>query len=95
MANIDLMRSSHDDLAGFLSEARQASCFMLTQDHRERLADTIKPESYSASELTQYFEEFNEQNDPNSGEGMLNSMSWLKACLGQIDANHVGFLMIG
>jgi len=89
------MKSPHDELATFLSEARQATCFILTHEQRDRLSDSITPECYSASELTKYFKEFNEQDDPDSGKGMIDSMVWLKTCLGQIDADHVGILMIG
>jgi hypothetical protein len=95
IAEVDLMKSSHDDLATFLSDARQASCFILTQEHSDGLADSIEPESYSAGELTEYFKEFNELDDPESGKGMIDSMAWLKTCLRQVNAGHVGILMIG
>ena len=93
-ANINLLKSSHAELATFLSETRQVSCFILTKAHRDHLLDSITPESYSAPELTLYFKEFNEQDDPDSGNGMIDSMIWLKTCLRQVDANHIGILII-
>ena len=93
--NIDLMKSEHNDLAHFLSETREGACFILTKSVRDRYLEFISPDENSAQELTRYFEEFNEQEDPDSGQGIIDAIKWLKDCLDRINEGQVGILMIG
>ena len=68
---------------------------VLTKGHFDRFGRAIRPNEYNNVKLTEYFNGFNEQNDPDSGPGMIAAIDWLKSCLARIETDSIGVLTIG
>jgi hypothetical protein len=86
---IDLMTSEHDELATFLSETLQATCFIFTDAHRQAYAGKLTPESFSAPELGDYYNDFNATNEPNAGQPMLDGIRALQQSLSALNGDSV------
>ena len=82
--DVDLMGSEHDDLSGFLSEARSATHFIFTNFHKDNFLNKLE-EEYSEAELEDYFNKFNETNEQGVGEAMLDGIKAFQQCLSLIN----------
>jgi hypothetical protein len=92
---IDLMRSEHDDLATFLTERQQATHFIFTDAHRQAYHDRLDPQSFSEEQLRDYYNEFNETEEPDAGQPMLDGIRALRQSLGAVDEGSVIVFSIG
>ena len=86
---IDLMKSEHDELAAFITNATGATHFIFTADQRTALLNRLEPKSFSEAAMRRYFNEFNATNDQEIGQAMLDEVSALHQSLGEIEDNSV------
>ncbi|MBV8280423.1 MAG: hypothetical protein JO170_34885 [Verrucomicrobia bacterium] len=92
---IDLMRSSSQaELAQELSGARDAAIFIFTPDQRARFLGRLSPGQFSAEQLRDYYNAFNETNEPDAGEAMLSGIEFLCRSLAGLDDASVAVLSI-
>lgn len=91
---IDLMHSRHDELAKFLCEQRELTCFLLTDEHF-KLGDALKSELFSADELRVYYEEFYETDEPEVGEALIATLAVLRTALAALQPQCAILLQIG
>ena len=92
---IDLMKSEHDELSCFLSEKRQATCFILTNAQKEKYLGQLGSGSFSEEALRDYFNEFNATEESEIGNAMLDGITSLRESLESIDEGSVVLLSIG
>jgi len=92
---IDLMKSQFDELATFLTQARGATCYILTEAHSAAFVDRLDPQRFSEAELRAYFNEFNDANEPAIGRAMLDGVAALQGCLRQLRSGFLVLLTIG
>jgi len=86
---IQLMNSEHEELASFLSQTLQATCFVFTDAHRQAYVSRLAPESFSAQQLGDYYNEFNATAEPDAGQPMLDGIRALRQSLNALDADSV------
>jgi hypothetical protein len=86
---IDLMKSEYDPLAHFLTEARGATHFILTNALREKYLDKLEVLSLSEQELRDYYNEFNEAKEIDSGKPMLDGLEAFRQALRRVDDSTV------
>lgn len=91
---VDLMKSAHNELSDFLTNARGATSFVLTHEHKtmylEQLASPV-----AATDLRDYYNEFNEVDEPNAGLFMQEGIAAFRQALGSIDEGSVVLVQIG
>jgi hypothetical protein len=90
----NLMVSSEDELAKDLSEKRQATFFILTDEHR-RLLPVLDPAGYDEVALQAYYERFNETQADGVGRAMLDGVVMLRDGISALDDDTAGILFIG
>lgn len=91
---IDLTHSELDDLAGFLNDSVGPSNFFLTYSHRQAYLSKLEGE-FSEDALRDYFNEFNEANESEIGEPMLDGIRAVRECLSKLDDQSVVLFHIG
>ena len=90
---IDLMKSSEDELANFLNEARGATHFVLSVEHRAAFLG-LDPQACSAAEFLRYYNEFNEADETDLGTSMEDGIGLLKRLLVAVDQDSLALLII-
>lgn len=91
---ISLMKSQFDELATFLSEKRQVTLFIFTEEHKKWLAD-LDPVKFTEAELRDYYNQFNATEEPGAGRPMLDGVRFIRDALAAVDEATVGLLCIG
>ena len=86
---IQLMKSEHDELATFLSQTLQATCFVFTDAHRQAYAGKLAPESFSEQKLCDYYNEFNATDESDAGQPMLDGVRAFRQSLSALDDGSV------
>ena len=86
---IQLMKSEHDELATFLSQRLQATCFILTDAHRLAYVDRLAPECFSKQKLGEYYNEFNAADELDAGQPMLDGIRALRKSLSELNVDSV------
>jgi hypothetical protein len=86
---IQLMSSEHDELATFLSQRLQATCFIFTDAHRQAYVTRLAPDSFSEEKLGAYYNEFNATDEPDAGKPMLESIRAFQQSLSALDGDSV------
>jgi hypothetical protein len=84
---IRLMKSEYDELATFLSQTLQATCFIFTDAHRAAYADRLAPESFSEQKLCDYYNEFNASAEPDAGQPMRDGIRAFRQSLSALDGD--------
>jgi len=84
-----LMKSEHDELATFLCQSLQATCFIFADAHRQAYVGKLAPESFSAQKLGEYYNEFNASDEPDSGQPMLDGIRAFQQSLSALDGDSV------
>ncbi|MBK7875397.1 MAG: hypothetical protein IPJ77_06545 [Planctomycetes bacterium] len=92
---INVSSSEHDELTARLSEATNGSCYLLTADHRAAHYDALDPARIPKDELQEYYEEYNESDEPGAGGKMWSAIRALRESLSRVDATRVTLLAIG
>jgi hypothetical protein len=92
---IDLMTSSEDELANFLSEARETTHFVLPVEHRHAYLERLDPSAFSAEDFRRYYNEFHETDEPDLGTSMEDGIGVLKQALLSVDQNSLVVVIIG
>jgi hypothetical protein len=90
-----LCKSEYDELAAHLCNARQSSCYIFTAAHRQAYLSKLAVESYSETELRDYYNAFNACHEPEVGQPMLDGIRALHESLHQIDNESVILFEIG
>ena len=86
---IQLMKSEHDELAAFLSQTLQATCFIFTDAHRQTYASRLSPQSFSEQTLRDYYNKFNATDEPDAGQPMLDGVRAFQQSLSALDGDSV------
>ncbi len=86
---IQLMKSEHDELARFLSQTLQATCFIFTDDQRQTYISQLAPELFSVQKLGDYYNEFNGPDASDAGQPMLDGIRALQQSLSILDKDSV------
>jgi hypothetical protein len=86
--DIDL-ETSENEIVADLAEAVESMVFILGADDRQKYLDKLSPDHFSAGELRDAYEDFTEEEDEEAGEMMLDAITALHQCLGEVDADHV------
>jgi hypothetical protein len=86
---IQLMKSEHDELAAFLSQSLQATCFIFTDAHRQAYVGGLAPEAFSPQKLRDYYNEFNATDEPDAEQPMLDGIRALRQSLSTLDDGSV------
>jgi hypothetical protein len=92
---IHLMKSEHDELASFLSQSLQATCFIFTDPQRQAYVGRLAPESFSEDKLRDYYNEFNATDEPDAGQPMLDGIRAFRQSLNALDGDSVMLFCIG
>ena len=91
---VDLMKSEHVELSRYLSEKRQATCFIFTAAEK-RFLPQLRQELFSEAVLRDYFNEFNGTKESDIGKAMLDGIRAFHESLQSLDASSVIILIIG
>jgi hypothetical protein len=91
----DLMESPYGELAKFLTDARGATHFVLSIEHKNAYLDKLDPATLSGNMLRDYYNAFNGGNEPDAGVPMLDGVRALREALLRLDADSVVLLIIG
>jgi len=92
---LDLMKSEYDELSRFLSEKRQATCFILTYAQKEEYLGRLGSGSFSEEALRDYFNEFNAAEESEIGKAMLDGITSIRESLESIDEGSIVLLSVG
>ena len=92
---IDLLKSRHDELVNFLSASREAFFLVLTRDQQVLYLDKLRATVFDASDLSAYYNEFNETDEPGAGKAMAAGIDALKTALGAVHADSVVLMHVG
>ena len=92
---IDLMKSEHEVLSTGLTKARGATHFLLTDALRVKYLDRLGGLSLSEEQLRDYYNKFNETDEPEVGKSMLVGVKAFQQALGSVDESSVVVLVIG
>jgi hypothetical protein len=86
---IDLMKSSFDELSTNLTNFRNSTFFIFTEDHKKSYQDSLEPSKYSESELKKYYEEFNEIEDEDAGKALIDGIKILQENFKSLEVSKV------
>jgi hypothetical protein len=92
---IELMRSEYGELAAYLCQVCGASYFIFTPTHKAAYLNQLAPHLFSETGLRQYFNEFNETNEPEMGKAMLDGVAAIQQSLAGLDDSSVIIFAIG
>ena len=91
---IDLMHSEFDKLSEFLTNSQGTTCFILTEAHKRNYLAKLTGE-FSERSLCDYYNQFNDSDDPEAGKLMLDGVRVLRDNLNQLDDSSVIVCSIG
>jgi hypothetical protein len=92
---IDLMASEFEDLCARIIEQCGGTSLFLTAEHKRQYLDKLEPSLFSEEELGEYYNQFNESDEPGAGEPMLAGIRCLHDTLAQVDDDSVVICSIG
>jgi hypothetical protein len=96
MKNIDLLGHDMEDVANTLTDKRNSSHFLFSNQQRERFISQLKPSQFSLAELQNFNRDFSEEGDEETAGLALSAIRLLHKNLGQIQTeNHVLLLIVG
>jgi hypothetical protein len=85
---IGLMNSEHGELSTFLTNARGATHFVFTHDQKLAYLDKLSG-PFSQDELRDYYNEFNDAAEADSGKPMLDGITAFRDTLAAIEKDSV------
>lgn len=91
---IAILDSEYNDIAMYLSEAKDCTHIILTNSHKVDYLDKLLPSLFNTEELAAFYNEFNADDDDESGEAMLNAIEVLYENLQKVDNDHIILLGI-
>jgi hypothetical protein len=91
----DLLKSSYDELAAFLGSIRKSSHLILSVEHKNAYLERLDPSGLSIEKLRDYYNKFNEENEPDAGMPMMDGVRAIRQSLAQLDDTSVVILIIG
>jgi hypothetical protein len=92
---IDLMHSEHDEIVAYLTKARSATHFFLTNRHRASYQSALAPDGFSQKELADYYNEFNQAKEDGAGLPMIEGIRAIHSSLSLLDDHSVILCLIG
>lgn len=87
--------SEFEELADFLAKSRGSTHYIFAPTHRRDYFDKLEPALFSEEKLRDYFNEFNETDEPEVGHAMLDGVRAVQQGLGALDDESVIVLSIG
>jgi hypothetical protein len=78
-----------------LSQALDASIFVLTPDQRERYLGRLDPKEFDGAALRRYYEEFNETKAEGVEAAMLDGVGFFRDSLATLKGGTVAVVIIG
>jgi hypothetical protein len=91
---VDLLTSPDEELSEFLSKARGSTHVVLSPEQRDAYLEKLDPSSLSVEKLRDYYNKFNEVDEPNSGAPMIDGVRAIQQSLTQLDSASVVVLVI-
>jgi hypothetical protein len=91
----DLRSSEHGELAKYLSSERHSMHCIFSKQHKDSYLEKLDPSGVSIEELCDYYNEFNETNEPDAGLPMIDGLRALHQSLSEIDDASVVLLIVG
>ena len=91
---IDLMDSDQNELAAYISEERESTFFIFTEEHKVKYMDKLNPPNFNEEELEQYYNDFNGTDEDGIGKELINGIAILQKNIKQIKENSVILLGI-
>jgi hypothetical protein len=91
---IDLMKAQGDDVSPFLIEKRKGTWITLDASQKVSHLTQLAPESYSETELRDFYNEFNASNETEIGKAMLDGIRSIGESLGAVDSDSIVLLNI-
>jgi len=92
---MNLMVGEYDELGTRLCEARGATYFIFTPEHKRALLAQLDPNRFSEEALRDYYNEFNEVEEPDSGRPMLDGIRSFAQSLEALDDSSVIVFGVG
>jgi hypothetical protein len=91
----NLLKSPYDELAGFLTKARGNTHVIFCKEHRDSYLEKLDPANLSIEKLRDYYNKFNEVDEPDAGLPMIDGVRAIRQSLTQLDDASVVILVIG
>lgn len=92
---VDLLTSEHDELATYVGNKRGFHSVILTASMRKNYSERLASLSFSEDALRDYFNEFNEVQELDSGRWMFDGIRCIRQALESVDDGHVVIVSIG
>jgi hypothetical protein len=92
---IDLLKSPFDELAGILAKTMGNTHVIFTNEHKNAYLDKLDPAALPIDKLRDYYNNFNDADEPDAGLPMLDGVRAIRQSLAQLDDSSVVLLMIG
>ena len=93
--HVDLQSSEHDELSRYLSGERGSSHLIFSKEQRDKYLAQLDPSAASIEQLRDYYNKFNEVNEPDAGLPMMDGLRALQQAPSAIDDASVVLLIIG
>jgi hypothetical protein len=91
---VDLLTSPDAELSEFLSKARGSTHVVLSPEQRDAYLEKLDPSSLSVDKLRDYYNMFNEVNEPDAGAPMIDGVRAIRQSLTRLDNASVVILVI-
>jgi hypothetical protein len=91
---IALMHSDYDELGNFLTQSRRATHFVFTNAHKRAYLAKLDAD-FSEQALGDFYNEFNDAQEPEAGKPMLDGIRALRQSLSELDEDSVIVFSIG
>lgn len=92
--HIDLMHSDFDELSTYLTQKRGATHFIFTDAHKKAFLTKLGGQ-FSEDALRDYYNEFNETQEPTAGKPMLDGIRAMRQSVIAMDGDSVIVFSIG
>ena len=93
--DIYLSSADYEDFIDDLDEETEMTCFVLTKDHKDEYLEKLAPKLFSEAELREFYNDFNQEDEKDSGLWMLDGIRSLRQSLEAIDEYSVILLLVG
>jgi hypothetical protein len=86
---IDLMSSEYDELSTFLTDSRGVTYFLLTNAHKDSYLAKLDLGNFDKEQLRNFYEQFNEEEDEEAGQYMLDAIAVLHQNLESLEKGKI------
>ena len=82
---IQLLETKHGELAEFLSEERDDTHFLFTNDQKKKYLEEINKGSFTDVELVAYYEDFFKTTDSDAAQAMREAIEYISMVLSKLN----------